>query len=236
MTSYYLFLRVVYFLNYWWETGNPSFLIEKLKEGTYFLPDLENIIVGDTALNCFDVENIDLVALLWQTGYLTFAEIIDYNGIPAYKMKIPNREIQISLNCLFNDYLTGIKHERFIKELSLSKALNNENLTEIESALRSLFSAIPYNNYVKNNIARFEGYYSSVIFASFASLGFDIIAEDTTNKGRIDLTLLTENTVYIFEFKVDMTNESALEQIKSKKYYNKYIATEKKYLSNRDSL
>ncbi|MBF0266878.1 MAG: AAA family ATPase [Gammaproteobacteria bacterium] len=31
--------------SYWWETGTPSFLIEKLKEQNYYIPNLENIIV-----------------------------------------------------------------------------------------------------------------------------------------------------------------------------------------------
>ena len=215
------------FSNYWWETGNPSFLIEKLKAGNYFLPDLENIIVDDSALNCFDVEEINLVALLWQTGYLTFAEQIESFGLPVYKMKVPNREIQISLNCLFNDYLTGIKSERFAKELDMSKALQSLDFDAFEVAFSSLFAAIPYNNYVKNNIARFEGYYASVVYAALSSLGAEVIAEDTTNKGRVDLTLKTDSAIVLFEFKVDMPDESALEQIKKKKYYEKYLSENK---------
>ncbi|MCI5179908.1 MAG: hypothetical protein D3911_11435, partial [Candidatus Electrothrix sp. AW3_4] len=53
-----------------------------------------------------------------------------------------------------------------------------------------------------------------------ASLGFQIIAEDVTNRGRMDLTLLTEDTAYIFEFKV--RDEEPLRQIKTMRYYEKY--------------
>ena len=58
---------------YWWSSGNPSFLIDLLKEQPRFLPDLENSLVDDIILDTFDVDHIDLTALLWQTGYLTFA-------------------------------------------------------------------------------------------------------------------------------------------------------------------
>ena len=84
-----------------------------------------------------------------------------------------------------------------------------------------MFAAIPYNNYTKNDLASFEGFYASIIFIYLQSLGFHIIGEDVTNKGRIDLTIKMDNTIYIIEFKVD-TKENALKQIKEKKYYEKY--------------
>jgi len=39
--------------DYWWETGNPSFLIKKLQEQNYYIPNLENIIVSEKILNTF---------------------------------------------------------------------------------------------------------------------------------------------------------------------------------------
>ena len=63
--------------------------------------------------------------------------------------------------------------------------------------------------------------------AIFASLGLKIIAEDVTNKGRIDMTILLNNYAYVFEFKVVESNPegSALTQIKERKYYEKYQDT-----------
>jgi len=62
------------FRNYWWSTGNPSFLIDILKTGDYYIPSLENFEATDEILDTFDVDKIELVALLWQTGYLTIKE------------------------------------------------------------------------------------------------------------------------------------------------------------------
>jgi hypothetical protein len=85
----------------------------------------------------------------------------------------------------------------------------------------------PYNNYVNNNILSYEGYYASVIYAYLSSLGLNIIAEDVTNKGRIDLTIILNDKVYILEFKVlnstPKTN-TALKQIQEKKYHEKYLS------------
>ncbi|WP_020588039.1 PD-(D/E)XK nuclease domain-containing protein [Desulfobacter curvatus] len=56
----------------------------------------------------------------------------------------------------------------------------------------------------------------------------DVTAEDTTTShGRIDMTVKIDNRAYIFEFKVvdiDKTPGTALEQIKQKKYAEKYRA------------
>jgi len=50
--------------------------------------------------------------------------------------------------------------------------------------------------------------------------GLKVIAEDVTSIGRIDMTVIEKERVYVVEFKVD--KEEALEQIKKKRYYEKY--------------
>ncbi|MBF0430357.1 MAG: ATP-binding protein [Fibrobacteria bacterium] len=209
------------FQNYWWGTGNPSFLIEKLKEQNYYLPDLENIKVGQETLDCFDVDKIDIVALLWQTGYLTFDKKLDFAGKIRYKMKVPNLEILNSLNTLFFDYLIDLNGDKGHKETAILESLLENDFEKFKVTLTSLFASIPYNNYTNNLIANYEGYYSSVVFTFLASLGFDVVAEDTTNRGRIDLTIKAPNSTWIIEFKVD-SPDSAIKQIKEKRYFEKY--------------
>lgn len=212
------------FSNYWWETGNPSFLIELFKKGKYYIPDFQNENVDKEVLNSFDIEEINLVALLWQTGYLTFDKRIVMMNIESYRMKVPNAEIQHSLNKLFIDYLTNLKAEKTPKITKALQAFLSNRPEEIKDVLISLFAAIPYNNYVNNTIHNFEGYYSSVIYTFLSCLTFETICEDSTNKGRIDLTLKTPDSIYIFEFKVDASEENAICQIEQRKYYEKYIA------------
>jgi len=89
--------------------------------------------------------------------------------------------------------------------------------------LISLFASIPYNNFVKNNIAEYEGFYASVLYAYLQSLGFDIEGEDVTNQGRIDLAVKLPDVIYLFEFKV--IDEEPLSQMKEKGYYQKYLST-----------
>lgn len=214
------------FKNYWWQSGNPRFLIEILKSSNFYLPNLEELIVGEETLGAFDIERIDLIALLWQTGYITFDKTIEEESEIGYKMKIPNLEVQKSLNKLFFDYLSGGSTELKSRNIETIRLILDNNLDGLRSVIKSLFASIPYNNYVKNELPHYEGYYASIIYTFLSGLGFKIVAEDVTNKGRIDLTLKTNISTYIFEFKVD-SKEEAIKQIKERKYYEKYMDTDR---------
>ena len=208
---------------YWWSTGNPSFLIDLLKEQPRFLPDLENCIVDDLLLDTFDVDYIDIAALLWQTGYLTFKE--KYQGIDGieYRLCIPNKEIQISLNRLFVQYLTGLKTELGHGKRQVIDALLSADMDGFHNALKALFASIPYQNYANNIIQHYEGYCASVVYAYLASLGFRIDVEPSFNKGRVDMVIETDDKVYVIEFKVDDKVGEALAQIKKKGYHERYL-------------
>jgi hypothetical protein len=59
---------------------------------------------------------------------------------------------------------------------------------------------------------------------------FRVNTEDRTNLGRIDLVLESDTSVYLFELKVNSSAKAALEQIKEKKYYEKYLNVQKELL------
>jgi len=104
----------------------------------------------------------------------------------------------------------------------LYQALLQVEMDEFRQNLESLFAAIPYHNYANKIIQNYEGYYASVVYAYLASLGLQLIAEDTTNKGRVDMTIILDDKVYVIEFKVDQPGK-ALEQIIGKGYQQKYL-------------
>jgi len=207
------------FKNYWFETGTPTFLIQLIQKQHYFLPALSNLRVDERLFNSFDIENLDIEVILYQSGYLTIDKIeIDEDDDIVYFLKIPNKEVRVSLakNIIFSIYKDTSLHYK-----ALSEILRERKLEALKNALTSMFASIPYNNFTKNDLANYEGFYASVIFIYLQALGFEIIGEDVTNKGRIDLTIIMENVIYIIEFKVDDIS-NPLKQIKEKKYYEKY--------------
>ena len=219
------------FKNYWWSTGNPSFLIELLKTQDYYIPELENFTTNEEILNTFDVDKIELVALLWQTGYLTIVEEIPSGFSIKYKLRTPNKEVQTSLNSLFITYLTNQTKDKLKYQDKLYNMLDKPDLDGFKEALFTLFASISYTNFTNSKLYEYEGYYGSVVYAYLASIGLDIIPEDITNLGRMDLSAKLEDKVFIFEFKLsEKTTGEALKQIKEKQYWEKYQDFEDIYL------
>jgi hypothetical protein len=223
-----LFFEHNTFKSYWFETGTPTFLIDLLREHNYFTPDLSRLHTDDDLISSFDVDYIAPEALLWQTGYLTFHSREEVSGIPFYTLGYPNREVEVSLNV---SLLTawGVPHRAAIKVRRHLPALLAQADTEgMYHHFKTLFASIPHDWYRNNPLAQYEGYYASVFYSQLAALGLNVQPEDTTNHGRIDLSLQFPHRIYLFEFKVvDQAAEGkALQQLIDKGYADKYRRSE----------
>ncbi len=207
------------FRNYWFETGTPRFLMELINKNQYFIPELNGIESDELLVNSFDLENLDLETILFQTGYLTIKRVIPSGMGVRYELGFPNKEVQMSFNAYILRSMTRGSDKEPIRR-DLLAVMNTGDVGALEAVIKRLFASIAYNNYTNNDIERYEGFYASVLYACFASIGVDIIAEDVSNKGRVDLTLKAEGKTFLFEFKV--TDGEPLEQIKRMKYYEKY--------------
>ncbi|MCX8026718.1 MAG: PD-(D/E)XK nuclease domain-containing protein, partial [Thermodesulfovibrionales bacterium] len=168
---------------------------------------------------------IEVENLLFQTGYLTILEARQMELGIFYKLSYPNMEVKRSLNEYILKYYSSDSVGVTNKRLRLYEVLKGAKIEEIRDIMQSHFASIPHDWYRNNDIANYEGYYASVFYSYFASLGLDIRVEDATNHGKVDMTVLMNDKVLIFEFKVvDLIkdNTSALEQIKKKNYHEKY--------------
>ena len=208
------------FRNYWFSTATPTFLLKLIEKNNYFLPDLENIIKDDKMLDSFDVDYIELETLMWQTGYLTIHESYENFDGMEYRLNIPNQEVKISLLGSIADFMSKIHNSKPARN-NILKALDSNDFTLFETTFKSLFASIPYNLFTNNKMYEYEGYYSSLFYAYLKALGIEIVGEDVTNKGRIDLTIKMPNSIIIIEFKVD--GSDALAQIREKAYHEKYL-------------
>ncbi len=214
------------FRNYWFETGSPSFLIKLFEKKRYFLPGLERLEVTEEILDSFDVEKINPLTLLFQTGYLTIDRSFTRRQRMMFALKVPNLEVKIALNDQFINGYTDLVNEKIGYQDSLYTFLENGDIEGMAGVIKRLFASIPYRNFTKNELPDVEGYYASVLYAFFSSLDAQIIPEDVTNHGQVDMTLRLGNHIYVMEIK--LVNESvidhnpALEQIKAKGYAAKY--------------
>ncbi|WP_200890149.1 ATP-binding protein [Geoalkalibacter subterraneus] len=207
------------FDNYWFATGTPTFLIKLIEKNTYFIPQLDHLRVSKSLIDSYDIENMKLEPLLFQSGYLSIKEQRQLSYGIEYILGFPNKEVAIS----FNDHVAAALTEANTAQAKgkLYDSLAQADLDQLEQTLMALFAAIPHTNYTRNTISAYEGYYASVVYAYLASLGLQLIPEDVTSTGRIDLTIRMNNITYILEFKVDGQG-NALKQIKEKGYHQKY--------------
>ena len=214
------------FRDYWFNTGTPSFLIKLFQKEDYNLAKFENLKVSEELIESFDIEDISLETVMFQSGYLTIKEQILRRRRIQYILTFPNLETKMSFNNYLLNYFVKKRIDKLPIQNSLIDLLEVANLDGLKQTIKSLFASIAYNNFTKNDIEEYEGFYASVIYAYFVGAGFDkVLAEDVTNDGRIDLSVFIDDYIYIFEFKVD--KKGALEQIKSKEYFQKYLSSGK---------
>ena len=214
--------------NYWYETGSPKFLIDLVEHNNYYIPSLERVTVNEADLSKFDVDSLPLPTLLLQAGYLTIKDITTIGSQLAYVLTYPNLEIKASLNNSLITIGTTVD-KKSINTVKLDNILRSNSLDGLDSVFVSHFAGIPHDWYRRNNIASYEGFYSSVVYSYFCALGYDLIAEDVTNQGKIDLTIKTQDKIIILEFKLIKYGNAkdGLKQIRTKKYAEKYLQENK---------
>ena len=191
------------FRNYWFETGSPSFLIKLFQRRRYFLPSLEQIEVSEEILDSFDIERINPITLLFQSGYLTITDVQTRIGRLIFELSVPNQEVRLALNDQFISGYTGIEEQRFHLQEGLYDCLTRGDLDGLVAMIKRVFAGIPWRNFTGNDLPDSEGYYASVLYAFLASLNAEIIPEDLTNHGQVDLTVRIAGYTYVMEFKLE---------------------------------
>ena len=214
------------FAAYWFETGTPTFLIETLFKRRVSSLALGEMIGSDELLSTFDVDDIATEALLFQTGYLTITDEEDLGGELVYRLGYPNREVRQSLNRSLLRYLVQDATQQMTNRVRLSRLLEANDFAGLETLFHAFFASIPYEWYTNNDIARYEGYYASVFYSYFAALGLDITVEDSSSHGRLDMAVLFNSHIYLFEFKVvELASAgAAMAQLQERGYADKYRA------------
>ena len=201
------------FQNYWFSTGTPTWLIGLLRsQGIY---QIEGQEVSAISLDTFDIEQLEVYPILFQTGYLTIRSAED--GI--YVLDYPNQEVKQSfLQYLLQGYRQGSLGEGLPLVVHLRNALQNNDLAKAMEVMDTVFSSLPYDLWQNEN----ERFYHALIHLTFTLLGVYVQSEVHTSRGRCDALVQTQRYVYGFEFKLDKTSSQALSQVKEKGYLTPY--------------
>jgi len=204
------------FKNFWFETATPSFLVNLLKEKDYPLPKLESLEVEETVFSTYELENLRLEALLFQTGYVT---IHGFDGF-LYKLGYPNQEVKTSfLSYLYNNLVEIADTTLKAQYIRLHQYLAQEDMAQFIETANAILSAIPYPQISGQD----EPYYHTVFYLMLSASGVLVHTEPLTSQGRIDIAVEFKDKVYVVELKCNQSAEEAIQQIRQKRYGEKYL-------------
>jgi hypothetical protein len=218
------FIQGYEFKNFWFETGTPTFLIKLAKQ--FHLYDFEDKETSLVHLSSYDIERLELIPLMFQTGYLTFKSYDEEGDI--YTLGFPNKEVKKSyLEILLDAVLEYPNEQGIVLVNEMRKALLVGNIDKLERILNSLFKSLPYELWQKEN----EHFYHAIIHLTFTLLGVYVQSEVQTSDGRMDALIRMKDYIYCIEFKLDESAEKAIQQIKDKGYLLPFAHEGKKLIA-----
>jgi len=206
------------FKNYWFSSATPSFLIdviEAFKQGSLSFQTFESYHMLDSDMEKYDINNVQLMPFLIQTGYLTIYEI----DLDLLKLRIPNMEVRSS----FYKHLFEQFSQNNLENLDqLRKSIFQCNIDNMMKCIKRIMATIPYQILDKK-----ENVYHSHFYTILKTMNDNTYSEVSTNLGRIDTVMETQETIYIFEFKMHSALDG-IRQIKQKRYAEGYLNKKKK--------
>ena len=202
--------------SYWFESGTPTFLIEKLKEFNVLPSMLKPTMTMASAFDAPTESMTSVIPLLYQSGYFT---IKDYNE-PAdlYTLDIPNQEIRIGLmQSLLPNYVQIDTYKGVTTVAEMYLALLNDDLNEMLRLLQAYLLTVP-----QCDNTNYEGHYQQLLYVIFSLLGRYVDVEVRTSNGRVDMVMNSGKALYLFELKLNKSAEAAMNQINLKDYPSRF--------------
>ena len=204
------------YTNYWFSSGTPTYLIEMLRKYNVVPSKIGGARVLASAFDAPTENMKSITPLLYQSGYVT---IKDYNrATKLYTLDIPNSEIHVGLmDSLLPNYVHEFYDEGGTTIGNMYEALYNENLDEMFRLLQAYLLTVPYCDNANS-----EGHYQQLLYVIFSLFGRYVEVEVHTPTGRVDIVMKTAKALYLFELKLNMSAQAAINQIDLKDYSSKF--------------
>ena len=209
---------------YWFGSGTPTFLIEMMRKFGTTPMDIGESEMADVSDFDAPTETMEsIVPLLYQSGYVTIKDYDEDTNL--YELGIPNKEIRIGLfKSLLPNYLTRSSQRGKVAIAQMSVLIKNGDIDGALELFRTFLATVPYCENTK-----YEGYFQQLMYVVFALLtDYRILVEQRTSKGRTDITLETQDSIYIMELKFGNTADEALAQINANHYADAFAMSNKK--------
>ena len=210
--------------DYWFGSGTPTYLINMMRKYEFLPADLgETIEVGKKDFDAPTETMTTIVPLLYQSGYVT---IKGYDKpTRLYQLALPNQEIRVGLyGSLLPHYLTDKSAKANTTIAKMSVLVKKGDMDAAFCLMNDFLETVPYCDNTN-----YEGHWQQTLYIMFALLtNYDILVEQHTAKGRIDITMETADIIYVMELKFNKSAEEALAQIEAKHYADAFKMSGKK--------
>jgi hypothetical protein len=193
---------------FWAETGTPSFLANYIDRNGADIADIENVELPPEAFGKYNEDEITLIPLMYQAGYLT---IKDYNELSmSYKLGYPNTEVRSSFSeFLAKRYSSLDMLKRASVMNKLFRALQVGDVNAFMETIKIYMQSIKFDL-----ITKMTEYYFEFAFANILNmLGFNCEIEVLSAAGSVDAVVKLRDNVFVIEAKLDKPIEEALRQI-----------------------
>ena len=201
----------------WSSTGKASMLMNFLKREEFLSLDMEKVTgVGEQDFDVSDIRALRAVPMLYQTGYLTIAGYDPYTQ--SYDLRVPDEEVRQDLATVTAATL-ATKDTAWVS--SLGKKLLLRRWDEFFAGLKALYAGLPYG---ATEVGVQEYSFERALVVLLKSQAMQVVAEERQAEGQADVVATHPCGVYIFELKVDAPAETALAQIRAKRYDAPYRA------------
>ena len=215
------------FGNYWFASGTPTFLLNKLKQCDFDAREFSTDEVSATQLTLQDYrdDNPNPIPLFYQTGYLT---IKSYDArLREYYLGYPNDEVRYSfLDCLVPYFTQSTKDSSSLSIGKFYKDVQSGDIDSFMTRFKSLFAKLPYSSKTDDTVI--EQNFQNIIYIVFVLMGQFVGVEQHYSQGRVDCVVQADNYIYLFEFKRDKSADEALQQIEEKKYAEPFASDKRK--------
>ncbi len=210
--------------SYWFGSGTPTYLINMMRKFDCLPSDIGmQMEAGKDDFDAPTETMTNIMPLLYQSGYVT---IKDYDEeTELYTLDIPNKEIRVGLfRALLPHYLTdkSVKANTAIAKMSV--LVKKGDMDAAFCLLNDFLETVPYCDNTN-----YEGHWQQTLYIMFALLtNYRIFVEQRTAKGRIDIMMETDDTIYVMELKFNKSAEEALAQIETRHYADAFKMSGKK--------
>jgi hypothetical protein len=196
-------------------SGSPTFVVDLVKErAKNFGIDKEKFVLDDE-MNALNLDHLDPIILLFQSGYLTIKQA-EYVGNWRYHLGFPNLEVIAAMAplLLLGESFDGDLLLLTTEAKAMRQGLIHRDAFGFQKACQSFLGLLP-----RASLLSSEAYYHSILILALLFSGQKLSSELAVAWGRLDLHFKAQETGddYIIELKFLKIEDNMSETMKNRK-------------------